>query len=437
MRRLSLALLAAMLGLGLGPGAARAQQPTPARPSARDTTTAKGQKKKVTEQGEVVDTARLKADTISAIDGEPVEQPVEELSVSGDTPWRVSYFPYFTGGGGEGVMLAGRVRFWQPAEFEDRVTSRGALSLDLGANLKSSRFALLRFRAPLLKHGWRGAVTLEANRQGRFGFYGIGNETTFDEANENESQPDFYRVARTRYGASAEVTRHILGPLHTALLVGATRSMFDALDEHPTVFGGVVGATTRDNNAYGRLALVLDARDNEYNPTRGVLADVGLEVGSGGDGYRRGYAVVTGYLPVAGATLIAARIGGSAMSADAPLDARFYLPTWESPLNVYGGVHTNRAYISGRFAGRGTLFGQLGVRKDVFSIGDLGFITVVGFLEAGRVFEEEGFRLTTKGLHPGGGVGLAVRLLRSTVFTVNLARGSDGTKVTAGSGFAF
>jgi outer membrane protein assembly factor BamA len=359
------------------------------------------------------------------------------LSVSGDVPWRLSYYPYFTGGGGEGILLAARVRFWQPAEFEDRVTARGSISLDVGANFQSSRFALLRFRAPLLKHNWRGVVTLGASRQGRFGFYGLGNETTFDKANENESQPDFYRVARTRYALGVEVTRHLIGPLHAALLVGVERTFFDALADHPTVFGNTFGPTVRDDDAFGRLALVVDTRDNEYNPGRGLLFDAGFQLGSSGDGYERGYASVTGYLPLAGATLLAAHVAGSGMSRDAPLKARSELPLWESPLTVYGGIHTNRAYINGRFTGRGTLFGQLELRKDVFSIGDIGYVTLLGFVETGRVFEEENFQLTLDGLHTGGGLGLAMRLLRTTAFTLNAGYGGEGVKVTLGSGFTF
>ncbi|HEU4699097.1 MAG TPA: BamA/TamA family outer membrane protein [Gemmatimonadales bacterium] len=429
---LALGLLA-LLASAAGPAAPlAAQQPT------RDTTKTAAPPKKVTEQGEVVDTARITADTAARLPGAGGEPPVEELSVDAGPQWRLSYFPYVTGGGGQGVMLAGRVRLWQPAEFADRVTSRGALSLDAGANLESSRFASVRFDAPLLKRGWRATATLEANRQGRFGFYGLGNATVFDEALENDAQPDFYRVARTRYAARAEVTRRIRGPLHAALLVGVERALFDALQEEgPTLFAGAVGATARETNGFARFALVLDARNNEYNPTRGLLAEAGIETGSGGDGYHRGYASLTGYLPLAEATLVAARLAGSAMGGTPGLEERFTLPTWEDPLTVYGGIHTNRAYVAGRFLGRHTLFGNLEVRHDVFSIGDLGFVSVLGFVEAGRVFEDEGFRLTTHGLHAGYGGGLALRLLRSTVFTLNVAHGSDDWKVTAGSGWAF
>ena len=43
-----------------------------------------------------------------------------------ETPWRTSYFPYLTGGTNDGPVLAFRVRHWQPAEYEDRVTANAA-----------------------------------------------------------------------------------------------------------------------------------------------------------------------------------------------------------------------------------------------------------------------------------------------------------------------
>ena len=45
--------------------------------------------------------------------------------------------------------------------------------------------------------------------------------------------------------------------------------------------------------------------------------------------------------------------------------------------------------------------------------------------------------VTTDGLHVGAGGGVAVRLLRSTIFTFTLARGSDGAEFNIDSGWMF
>ena len=39
------------------------------------------------------------------------------------------------------------------------------------------------------------------------------------------------------------------------------------------------------NDIAGRLALVYDTRDNEYNTHQGLLLEAGTQVGSGNDGY--------------------------------------------------------------------------------------------------------------------------------------------------------
>src|SRR5215210_7993434 len=54
-------------------------------------------------------------------------------------PWRTSYFPYLTGGTNDGPVLAFRVHHFQPAEYEDRVTTNAALTADAGVTPRGSR----------------------------------------------------------------------------------------------------------------------------------------------------------------------------------------------------------------------------------------------------------------------------------------------------------
>jgi hypothetical protein len=386
-----------------------------------------------TEQGEILpDTVR--------IEGEPVEQAPgeedEELKLEGGPVWRLSYFPYVTGNADGGPVIAARVRYWQPAEFADRVTSRGSVGVEGGAGFNGSRFVTARFEAPLLASNWRGVVQVTANRQVRFGFYGLGNETERIDSLENDAQPEFYDVRRTRYQALAEVTRRIAGPLHVALQ-GAVESARFARPDSASLFAQLIGDELEANDAQVRLALVLDTRDNEFAPSRGILAEFGGQLGSAGDGWRRAYGVVRGYLPLTDVTLLAARVGGGMLGGSPTLNARYEMPFWEDRGTVYGGYDSNRGLPRGRFVGEGVLFGNLEVRHELFGFKEAAFITVIGFVDVGRVFEAERFRLTLDGMHVGAGGGLGLRLLRNTVFTFNLARGSDGTRLSVGSGWAF
>jgi outer membrane protein assembly factor BamA len=204
-----------------------------------------------------------------------------------------------------------------------------------------------------------------------------------------------------------------------------------------SLFQSDFGPELKENDVSGRVALVYDTRDVEYNTHQGVLLEAGAQVGSGGDGYTRLYTVLRGYVSPREGTVIAARLAASGMGGTPTLNARYIIPAWEDQISVLGGQYSHRSFDTGRFAGTGVLFGNLEVRHDLLSLGDLGAITLLGFVDAGRVFEGENFRITTGGLKVGGGGGVGIRVLRSTIFTLNFAGGPDGFNYSLGSGWMF
>ncbi len=351
--------------------------------------------------------------------------------------WRTSYFPYLRGGANDGPVLAARIRYFQPAEYEDRVTYNGALSADAGVTAQGSRYILAKFQAPQLWDRWRLQVVAGAERLARYGYFGLGNETIKDDDAVTEAQPFLYRVRRARYRGSVEVTRRIKGPLQVALLGQAEQVRFTSLPLPSTFRTDFPSRELEQGDVSARLALVYDTRDNEYNTHQGLLLEFGSKIGSGGDGYTHTYGILRGYLTVREGTMVAARLAGSGMGGTPPLNARFFLPAWEHPVPVLGGEYSHRSFDTGRFAGRGTLFGNLEVRHDVLPFGDLGALTVIGFVDAGRVFEEESFEFTTDDMKVGGGGGIGLRILRSTIFTFNFAGGPDGFSFSVGSGWMF
>jgi hypothetical protein len=353
------------------------------------------------------------------------------------SPWRTSYFPYLAGGTNDGPVLAFRVRYWQPAEYEDRVTANAALNADVGITPRGGRHAYVQFRAPQLIQGWRLDLKAGAVREVRFGYFGLGNDTQFDNDAVTDAQPFLYRVRRTRYRGGAEVTRRLGDtPFQVALLGDVESAHFTSLPG-PSLFASDVGSELKQSDVSGRLALIYDTRDNEYNTHQGLLLEAGAQVGSGGDGYTRLYTVLRGYLTVREGTVIAARLAAAGMGGTPSLDARYIIPAWEREIPVLGGQYSHRALDTGRLAGRDQLFGNLEVRHDLLAFGDLGAITLIGFVDAGRVFEGENFKLTTSNLKVGGGGGIGLRILRSTIFTINLAGGPDGFNYSVGSGWMF
>ena len=352
------------------------------------------------------------------------------------SPWRTSYFPFFSGMANDGPVISARLRYWQPAEYEERTTNTAALEGSTGVSFRGTRYAAVRFRAPGLWKDWRLDASLVAERLARFGYFGVGNDTEYDKDRVGEATPFLFRVRRIRYEGRVEVTRRVQGPFHVALRTDVGQVRFTTLPG-PSTFDDDFGAVLEQDDVSGRLALIYDTRNNEFNTVRGVFAEAGAQVGSGGDGYTRLYGVVRGYLPLREGTVVAARILASGMGGTPPLYARSDLPTWNDQVPILGGEYSHRSFDTGRFVGKGTLLGNLEVRHDVLPFGDLGAITLLAFLDAGRVFEEESFRLTADDLHVGGGGGIGLRILRSTIFTFNFAGGPDGFNFSVGNGWMF
>ena len=352
------------------------------------------------------------------------------------TPWRLSYFPYIAGLANDGPAYFLRARYWQPAEYEARNTYTAALDGAVGATFEGSRLALLRFRAPGLWKDWRLDALVGAERLVRYGYFGLGNATEKNDDLVTEDTPFLYRVRRIRYEGRVEVTRRISGPFHAALRAAAVDMKYTTLPG-PALFINDFGEGLDEDEVSGRLALLYDTRNNEYNTTRGLFAEAGVQVGDAEDSYTRVYGVVAGYYPVREGTVIAGRLGGSGTEGTPTLYARASVPAWDREVPVLGGENSHRSFDTGRFLGDGTLFGNLEVRHDLFPFGDLGAVTLVGFLDAGRVFEDESFRLTTEDLHVGGGGGVAVRILRTAIFVFNFAGGPDGFNFSFGNGWMF
>jgi outer membrane protein assembly factor BamA len=366
-----------------------------------------------------------------------VEAPADTEPVPPGARWRTSWFPYLSGGANDTPLLSFRVRHWQPAEYEARNTYTAAVDAAAGIAPAGSRYVALQFKAPGLREGWRLSARALAERQSRYGFYGLGNETTFDGDLVGKDDPFLYRLRRTRYRAELELTRTISGPLQAALLGEVQHAHFTALPGPSVFVAEFPGGDLKQDDVSGRLALIYDTRDNEYNTHNGLLLEAGTQVGSGGEGYTRQYAILRGYLSVREGTVVALRLAGSGMGGTPSLDSRFALPSWEGPVPVLGGQHSHRGLDYGRLTGKGSLFGNLEVRHDLLPFGDLGAVTLLAFLDVGRVFEQESFRLTTEDMKVGGGGGIALRILRSTIFTFNFAGGPDGFEFSMGNGWMF
>jgi hypothetical protein len=134
----------------------------------------------------------------------------------------------------------------------------------------------------------------------------------------------------------ADLTRTLVGPLALAVsgsVTGIDWFRIPRADGQVCIRNGVEAPCTleiEEHDAIGRVALVLDLRDREFEPQRGVLLEGGVYAGSFGEGYDGGYAIGSGFVNPRFGTVIAARLGGRSVSAESSLDARYLIPAWES-----------------------------------------------------------------------------------------------------------
>lgn len=359
------------------------------------------------------------------------------LTGQAPAPWRRSVYP--TGinlSGNTGPQLGLGFTIARQADSLARYLLDASVVVAGGYGLRGSWFGSMAFRAPGLWPGWRLVASGLAQREVRFEFVGLGNQSIYDPDLVTDSQPYFYKLRRTRYRGTLEVTRGLGGGRLIALAAGITHTRFDSLPG-PSRFLSDFGPQVIEVDRTARLSLVLDRRNNEYDPDRGFLAELSATAGSGGSGYTQFTGAARGYIPFGTRTVVALRVVAGRTAGRPPLSARFELPMWEGSINPLGGPTSHRGLRSQRFIGRDVEFGNVELRQWLFRLGAHLEVLGAGFVDVGRVFEDEPFTLTTQELKFGPGLGLGVRRNGKPLVNVSVTKGPDGIVVTSRTGWAF
>ena len=368
------------------------------------------------------------------------------LAAQEANPWRVSDFPYVMGDPTNGLLIIGHIQLAREADYDAKAPYDGFLGAEAGWGTRSSRFITGKVRIPAIIKGWRFAADAGAVREGRFGYYGLGPEGEGSQTAPGD-ESDFFRVHRTRYSGRIEVTRNLTKRLAFSVAGGVAYYRFSSAKSADAFAMDFGAADLSGTDATGRLTLLFDSRDRELAPTKGALLEAGLYVGSGkfasptggavsSGGYTGEYLHLRGWFSPRHGTTLAGRLALRALGNNAPLDARYLLPGWEREVTVFGGADSQRGLIKGRLVGRGVLFSSFEIRHTLIDVGDYGGVTVLAFLDAGRVFQNA-LSLTLAKWRTAGGGGIAIRIVRSALLTINFATGPDGFTFSMGNGWAF
>ncbi len=355
------------------------------------------------------------------------------------SPWIDINYPKLFWSPRDGFTIGAYLGFIKQLSFEDWDLAppyAAAIAIDGQISTGGSRSLTLDSRFPQFFDGWRGVLTLRADRQAKENYFGIGSATTFDDANVTSAQPDFYRMNDVRLLARGEVQRRIVGGLRILAGIHAERWRLEPRSG-PSVLASdltsgidpTIGANT--NDVAGRFGVVFDTRDDEVSTNRGVFLQVIHAVAdadfAGDLTYTRTTVSAAAYVPAGNQVVLAGRVVGQRMGGTPGVGSLQLIETSDRPFTGLGGKNSHRALAQNRFLGRHKLLGNVDLRYHLLNIRRAARVTVLGFLDAGRVFEGESFRLTTDGLEWGGGIGLFVQMTRAGVLGTTVGYGPDGT----------
>jgi outer membrane protein assembly factor BamA len=355
--------------------------------------------------------------------------------------WNTTYLPYAYYRSVDGFWLAGYAMRYSPVGFRQQPEpNRAWISLRAGLSTEGSSVVAGEAQAPAWWDGWRIGVTLLARRDNRLRYFGVGNETVFDDDSTTATSPFFYQLSRSMQRARLTVQRRLVGRLRA--LAGAVLERTDfrelpgeSLFRRHLASGGIDPATVPFTDAVLRAGLVLDSRDHEIDPHRGVLAEA---LYASGRGYTRTTGAARVWVQPAERLWVAARAAGERMTGDPPLAALLTMETSEEPFAAVGGHRSLRGYDNARFVGPGKLLATVEARYAVIWKPTIFELKVGGFYDVGRVFGPgERFRITKTGLHAGWGGEVGARLQRNTVFVLSTGLGEDGWHLMVDTGWAF
>jgi len=311
----------------------------------------------------------------------------------------------------------------------------------------------LSFDAPhLLPAGWRVNGFLGIEKRITTPYYGLGNESRFEEALEDPSGPNphYYDFGRLRRSAIFNLQRNLPGtPLWALFGAGLVTTRVDPTpeDEGTTLFAadaGPAGETYWTN--YLRAGLIWDTRDRETGPRSGAWSEVVVQwvtESLGADvAFTRWSLTDRRYYSLTSRLVFAHRYFLQGVRGDAPIHQLQRIQTSFQQGEGLGGSATVRGLPKNRFAGKGMLVWNAELRwrvADFQAVGRSFHAVLSTFLDQGRVWSN-GVRVAEllSDLHRGYGVGVRVGMGENFVAAADVAHSSEANlPIYLGLGYLF
>ena len=312
---------------------------------------------------------------------------------------------------------------------------RANISLDAEISTSGTYHVGLDFKFPNFFPGWRFDLRLWTLRNARQNYFGIGNSTIYESDKVTDDQPHYYRMDRRRLFIRGTAQRHIIGGLRALAGFHIERWKLDTLsgttllgDQVQAGIAPLVGAPIWQPSL--RLGLVLDTRNDEVTPHRGMLIEALFDVADsnvvGDVSFNRFTVSAAAYHSLLEEKLVlGARIVGQSINGSPPAGTYFTIEASERAFGGLGGSLSHRALYTDRFLAQDKLFGNFDARYMISGAPQIGTVSLLGFVDVGRVFQPPDDEFTLKGLHVGGGLGPILTIGRNGIIGMTFAWGPD------------
>lgn len=299
--------------------------------------------------------------------------------------------------------------------------------------------------APVLGNGrWRITSSGGFEHQLAMPWYGVGNATSYDAANESKPNEHYYRYGRDRRRLTVDLQRTV-GRTPLRVLVGAglssTRVDLTPFDEGTTLLaqqlGGVTPERTREN--YARAGVVWDTRDREIGTRRGAWGELLVQRTSRGLAATSDWTRVTGtwrgYVPLGEKVVFAQRWVGQAATGDLPFTELPVIASSFKEQEGLGGAKTLRGIPRDRYVGPALALVNTELRwraREGRILGKPSHVVLTGFLDGGRVWSDvpnlaDATSDIVRDWHFGYGGGVRVVRGESFVVAVDVGHSREST----------
>ena len=370
--------------------------------------------------------------------------------------WEFAGVPAINFDSDEGFGYGAVVELYNYGEFGGYRPYLMTLQPSLLLSTEGRRDFTVFFDSPhLLAGGWRITGYAATEKHTATPYYGIGNQSEYDEALEADAGPNphYYRFGRTRNQLTFDLQRPLGGmPLRLLVGGGAARTTIDPTpqDEGTSFLASEIadsgGPVPGGWSNFLRVGLIWDTRDREVGPGRGVWSEVLVkradESLAGDYSFTRWTVADRRYFSLTESVVFANRLFLQGTSGNAPF---YELQSVEASFKVQeglGGAKTLRGIQKNRYTGRGLFLWNTELRwraAEFAAIGRGFHVVLSGFVDSGRVWADEielGDALSD--LHYGYGGGVRLGMGENFVVALDVGHSAEVTApIYIGLGYLF